>query len=157
MSGQLPEALSDLDDLIRGNSKDADLRFQRGLVHANRLDYQPAIDDLKEAVKLTRDNPNADLLAELGWLLVCAPDRNNDDMQEALRVTKDACEMSKSPKPRHLDSRAAALAHSGDFEQARKLEQQAIDLSTNEAEKNRFRDRLKLYDQEELYRLPARQ
>ena len=63
-----------------------------------------------------------------------------------------ACELTKWKNPRFLNTLAAAQAEAGDFDAAVKSQERAIELLTDERQKDDYRSRLVLYQAKKPYR-----
>ncbi|MEM8677753.1 MAG: tetratricopeptide repeat protein [Planctomycetota bacterium] len=99
--------------------------------HAGAIaDYRRALDQLPE---------DAGLLNNLAWVLATSPEDELRDGQEALRVAKQACEVSEYKEAHILSTLAAAHAELGDFEQAVEWSNKAIAL---ESESKELREQL---------------
>jgi len=65
----------------------------------------------------------------LAWLRATCPDQHGRDGKGAVESATKACELSAWRNPNHLATLAAAYAEAGDFANAVKWEQQAIELA----------------------------
>ena len=123
-------------------------RFKTTLAraYANVAHYTPAFDkagvDLTEAIRL---NPElAEAQNSLAWHLATCPHAEFRDGRQAVRHATKACELTQWKGYTQLDSLAAACAEAGDFENAVKWQQKAVDMA-DEKWKEDFRSRLDLY------------
>ena len=74
------------------------------------------------------------------------------DGKRAVQTATKACELTYWKDAMILDTLAAAHAESADFESARKWQSKAIELLTDLSEKDDFKKRLKLYQENKPFR-----
>jgi tetratricopeptide (TPR) repeat protein len=86
--------------------------------------------------------------------LATSPNAKRRDGKTAIEFATKACELTSWKDPAYLDTLSAAYAESGDFDAAVKWQTKAIELLTNEGEKDAYRTRLKLYQERKPYHLP---
>jgi tetratricopeptide (TPR) repeat protein len=127
----------------------------RGLVQSRRGEWQRALEDYGEAVRLEPKFAGAH--NNLAWLLATCPVDSLRDGELALEHATRACDGSGWSNPSCLGTLAAAYAEVGDFGQAVHWQQRALADSayrqTYGAEV--VRARLRLYEQGLPCRLPA--
>lgn len=92
-------------------------------------------------------------MRRLAWLLATCPDDSLVDAAESLRLIRAAI-MQTGETPENLDTLAAALAASGDYQQARDVQTRAISMSDDAA--GEFKVRQATYESNERFRQPAR-
>jgi tetratricopeptide (TPR) repeat protein len=94
----------------------------------------------------------------LAWVLATCPEAACRDGPRALRLAEWACEATSYKSPPLLDSLAAAYAETGQFDQAVRTTQQALEIvRTNPKTSTETLDsRLKLYQSHQPYREAAR-
>ncbi len=97
---------------------------QESMLRVRRGEYARARALMQAAVDLKID---AMALNQLAWLLATCPDDKVRDGAAALRLAKDACELDEWRNAAYIDTLAAALAETGDFEQAEKRMQQTME------------------------------
>ncbi|MBN1343132.1 MAG: tetratricopeptide repeat protein [Phycisphaerae bacterium] len=118
-SRQAGTAQEGIQHLVRALELDAgDIATRIGLSEHYLRNNHPA-----QTVELLRDGvrrmPNSVPLAGmLGWVLATCPDDAIRDGVEAARLTRRACELTGSRHPHVLDAYAAALAETGQFDEA---------------------------------------
>lgn len=78
-------------------------------------------------------------------MLATCPDDSVRNGDVALKMAKTCIANSKNRHPEVISTLAAAFAETGDFENARKYQQVAVNLSGNDADKARQIDRLEKY------------
>ncbi len=98
----------------------ANALFQRGRPGEAIAEYQAA---------LQLDPSDVDVQNNLAWLLATAPPPSLRNGREAVRLSRLANESSGGKNPVILHTLAAALAESGEFDEAVKYAQQAVDLA----------------------------
>jgi Zn-dependent protease len=119
----------------------------RGLVEGRRGNWQRAIDDYREALRLQPKLASAH--NNLAWLLATCPVDALRNGQEAVEHATLACEASGWSKLNCVGTLAAAYAEVGDFQQAVRLQQQVL---ADPAYRQKYgeatvADRLRLYEQ----------
>lgn len=143
--GHLQLALADFNQALAFNADAHDVRFHRGQLYAEMGLYEPALQDLRRVA--TREPENAVFANALAWLLATCPDAKIHDGEEAVRLALKAVSIDRNAQ--YLDALAAAQARKGDFEQAVKTQQAALDLlRKDKAEQDtihEFTSRLSLY------------
>ena len=106
-----------------------------------------AIADYTAAARL---NPNdADAPSLLAWFLATTPDEKLRNGPKAVAYAQKACELSEWKNSWHLNRLAVAHAASGNFEEAVKWEQKALELPGSENEQTPRRARLDLFKQKQ--------
>jgi hypothetical protein len=88
-------------------------------------------------------------------LLACGPQANAQSALEAAALANRACRISDRKNPMHLDALAAALARNGEFPQAVKTAEKAVQMAAGAPEEPAYRARLELYKVQKPYRLPT--
>jgi len=73
---------------------------------------------------------NAELANRLAWYLATLPDTQLRDGAEAVRLAELACQQTDFQHPSYLSTLAAAYAEAGDFEQAMRTAEQAMELAS---------------------------
>lgn len=144
------KAIADYNEAIRLDSKYASAYNNRGTVWYEKQEYDEAIANYNEAIRL--DPKFASAYNQLAWLQATCPDERYRDGKNAVTAATKACELTSWKDDGVMDTLAAAYAESGDFEQARKWQEKAIQLATNEKDNQEFRSRLELYQSGKPYR-----
>jgi Zn-dependent protease len=127
----------------------------RGLTESRRGNWQRAIDDYREALRLQPQQANAH--NNLAWLLATCPVDALRNGQEAVEHATWACKATGWSNPSCLGTLAAACAEIGDFDQAVRLQGRAL---ADPAYRQTYgeaavSDRLRLYEQGLPCRLPV--
>ncbi len=135
-----------------------------------RPDYRPARDNLlalllqderfaeaiallREAMRHSPEDPG--VLSNLAWLLATCPNEDLRDGAEAVRLAKQANELSGGRSARVLDTLAAALAESQQYDQAITFAEKAQALAASGGNRrlaNDIGDRLRHYRNSRPYR-----
>jgi serine/threonine-protein kinase len=103
---------------------------------------------------VSRPGPeDARFFNQLAWTLAASSDAKLRDAKGAVEFATKACELSECKNPEFLGTLSAACAESGDFDAAVKWQTKAIDLASDQKEKEGCRKRLKLYQEKKPYRL----
>jgi Zn-dependent protease len=119
----------------------------RGLVEGRRGNWDRALADYREALRLQPELPSAH--NNLAWLLATCPVNAIRNGHEALEHANVACQATGWSNLSCIGTLAAACAEVGDFAQAVQLQQQAV---ADPAYRKKYgeaivMDRLRLYEQ----------
>ncbi len=96
--------------------------------------HAEAIDDYNEALKIKTDDP--DVLNNLAWVLATSPDDKLRDGKRAVELANKAADLTEHQKAHILSTLAAAYAETGDFDNAKKWSQKAVDLGSEDLDTN---------------------
>jgi Zn-dependent protease len=126
----------------------------RGLVEGRRGQWQRAIEDYREALRLQPKLATAQ--NNLAWLLASCPVDAFRNGQEAVEQAASACNATGWRNPSCLGTLAAACAEVGDFDQAVRLQNRAL---ADPAYRQKYGEatvsgRLRLYEQGLPCRIP---
>lgn len=125
--GNLDRASADYDEAIRLDSQCAQNFDFRGLAWKVRGEYERAIADFSDAIRLDPVRPSA--LNNLAWLEATCPKPQCREGKKAVEHATLACELSAWKNPNRLVTLAAAYAEVGDFPNAVKWTEKAIELA----------------------------
>lgn len=144
------KALADFDAAIRLDPRYAFAYNNRGVARWYRRDYAGSRADFDEAVRL---DPNyAEAFANRVMILAMCPDAGFRDGRQAVASATRACELSGWRNPHWLESLAAACAEVGDFGEAVKWQEKALELHTNPEAAKEGTARMALYRRKTPYR-----
>jgi tetratricopeptide (TPR) repeat protein len=140
--GQYDQAISDFNKALEINPRYVEAYNNRGFAYKNKGQYDQAISDYTKALEI---NPRYALAYNnLAWLLATAKEPGFRNGPKALELALKACELSNWKNPYHLDTLAAAYARTGDFENAIKWQEKALE-SHEESKKTEAQQYLDLY------------
>ena len=127
----------------RKNPKYAPAHFRMACILEEKREWKSAAIAFREAIKY----PGAPLeaLRRTAWMLATCPDDSVRNGDVALKMAKTCIANSKDRQPELISTLAAAFAETGDFENARKYQQLAVNLSEIDADKARQSGRLEKY------------
>ena len=92
---------------------------------------------------------------DTAWELATNQNPKLRDGTIAVEFATKACELTEWRESTYLDTLAAACAESGDFEAAVKWQTKAIEVESDEKNKEDFGTRLKLYQEKKPFRSPS--
>jgi tetratricopeptide (TPR) repeat protein len=141
--GDSDGAIADCSTAISLDPKLATPYAYRGIYRSNRGEYVNAIDDFYETLRL--DSGDAETCNNLAWLWSTCPEDRYRNGTKAVEYATKACELTKWETWSFLETLAAAHAETGDWENAVKFQNMAIELTDDEIEKVPGRDLLELY------------
>jgi Flp pilus assembly protein TadD len=151
----LDEAIPHFQQALRLKPDDAEAQNNLGRTFLQKGNVSQAITHFQLALQLDPANPS--IQNNLAWLLATCPDaawRNGD---KAVQIARQANALTDGKNPIILHTLAAALAESGQFEQARRAAQAAIALAQAEGKQDwagQFNNELKLYQAGRAFHLP---
>jgi len=152
--GRPSDAIRELREAVRLDPKTSS-RSQLGLLLAGTGQYAAAANEFREFLAVQPES--VEIVNNLAWLLATCADKKLRNGQEAVRLATIACELTEHKEPIPYGTLAAAYAENGDFINAGKASQRAIDLahaSGNEPLASRNGELLKIYQAGRSY--PAR-
>jgi tetratricopeptide (TPR) repeat protein len=145
-------ALMDYSEVIRIDPADVRGHFSRARIYQDQKNYGKAIADCKEAQRLAPDN--AGILNQLAWLLAVSPQNGVRNGRLAVKLAHRACELTRWKNANMIETLAAAHAEEGDFKEAVRYEQRAIDEGNFTGQRRRdAENRLRLYRQRQRFHL----
>jgi tetratricopeptide (TPR) repeat protein len=121
----------------------------RGDAYADAGNYRAALADFREAVR--RFPKSARTHDGLAWFLATCPDGRWRDGKQAVNEATLGCALSDWGDAYNLNSLAAALAETGDFEQAVMRSTQAL-KGASPSDRKRFEEQLASYRQGKPWR-----
>jgi tetratricopeptide (TPR) repeat protein len=148
--GEYDQSIANYDEAIRLDPQDASYYCNRGVAWNRKGAYDRAIVDYNEAIRLVQKDRVGE--NNLAWLLATCPDARYRNGLEAVKLSTKACEMDGRKKWNYLSTLAAANAESGNFKEAIKWQEKAIELAKDERDKIKGRTQLDLYQHGKPYR-----
>jgi Tfp pilus assembly protein PilF len=149
--GELDKAVTDYTEAIRLDPKYEDAFLSRGNVWTKKHDYEMALKDYDEAIAINPKSLNG--LYNRAWLLATCPEVKFRDGVKAVRDAQSAYELPGKKLPQQLEMLAAAHAEAGNYVEAVKWQQKALeDVAYAKAQGESARERLKLYEAKKPYR-----
>ena len=118
--------------------------------------HAEAITELREILAIQSDTHED--LNNLAWLLATSPEAKIRNGPEAVRLAQRACELTSYQQPMPLGTLAAAYAETGDFTNAVKTVQAAIERATVTGDESFARmnqQLLRLYRAQRAFHMPA--
>lgn len=161
--GQIDEALSDYDTAIKlvvarsGNPQDQRLAYflyNRGYAYEHAGRIKEALAEYEKTMELNPAYPDAH--GNAAWILATHPDATIRNAPKALEYALVEARRTRMGNANSLDTLAAAYAVNGQFDEARRHQQQAISKALNPDDKREFTERLRLYERNKPYVEPSR-
>jgi tetratricopeptide (TPR) repeat protein len=147
--GQLDRAIADYTEQIRLNPQSPAAYNFRGRLYARQGNHAAAVADHLRASEL--DPGNANTHSRLAWIWATCPEAAIRDGARAVESARKAVELTEGKRADCLDALAAAHAERGEFDEAVKRAEQAVELA-RESEKLAYRARLEAYRQGQAWR-----
>jgi tetratricopeptide (TPR) repeat protein len=142
-AGNYEQALADLNRAI-DLAPHADAYTQCGNIAAERGEFDKALADFRQA--LTIDPQSAETYRSLAWLHATCANPDYRDPEQAIAAARMAAKLTPANDSFVLEALAAAHASAGQFEEAVRLQQQAIAATPGDFAQP-LRERLVLYRQ----------
>ncbi|MFO0901295.1 MAG: tetratricopeptide repeat protein [Pirellulales bacterium] len=139
-----------LTEAIRLNPSDFQAFTFRGYTLMRKGDYAGAAVDLEQALRLApQESLNAAVFA---WLLATCPEESRRDGPRALALATQACDLTQHKSAPCLEALAAAHAELGNFEEAVRWQEQAVELDKTHKDLEEEESRLELYRTKQPFR-----
>jgi serine/threonine protein kinase/Tol biopolymer transport system component len=126
--------------------------MDRGLTSERIGQYDRAIADLESAIKIDPNHVSAN--NGIAWLKATCPDAQLRDGTVAIEKARKACELTSWKESACLDTLAAAYAEAGNFDEAAKWQEAAMESlseTLRPGTREQYEARLKLYERNEPY------
>ncbi len=144
-------AIKDYDKAIQFDPLSSSAFASRGSTQADMRNYEKAIADLRKSVELDAKSEYA--ANALAWLFATCPEAKYRNGKKAVELANRACELSKWKDFNNIDSLAAAQAEVGNFAEAVKWQEKALENpSWTKEEQDDAKERLQLYKDKKPYR-----
>lgn len=149
LQGKFEEAIPDYDQAIKLFAKYSSAYANRGFAHRQLGHYQEALDDLNKAI--TFDPISSEIANDAAWLLVTCPEEKVRDPKRGLTLAQQAVAGTNSENGQYLDTLAAAYAANGQFDDAVKTGEKAMELLKGDATLLDVHSRVELYRQQKPF------
>ncbi|MGE0610528.1 MAG: tetratricopeptide repeat protein [Pirellulales bacterium] len=150
--GRQGEALNDYNMAISLDANNASYYVNRGDLLAETGQYGRATFDFKKALEI--DPRASQTYLSWAWLMATCPEERYRNAESALSYARYANKEFGTDHYRYLDALAAALANAGQYEEAQKVQQKALDM-TPEEEQPALQSRLDRYAAGQPFRTSA--
>jgi tetratricopeptide (TPR) repeat protein len=127
---QGPPTIDDFNAALRNDPTNAALYLQRGNLWVTQQQYAAAMADFDQAIRIAPAFAAA--WNARGWLRATCPDARFRDGRSAYADGRRACELTQWADGSIVDTLAAAFAEAGDFANAIKLGERAVQLCSND-------------------------
>jgi tetratricopeptide (TPR) repeat protein len=148
-SGDAAAAIEQWRKVLEINPNELAAIYNVAMTQSGRGEHAEAIEYLRKGSSIAPDSSR--FVAALAWELATAPDDELRNGAEAMQLAQRVYS-AYSNQPQIIDVMAAALAETGDFDNAVKLMEPLVALSRADAQP--FAMRLKAYRQEKPWRQP---
>jgi tetratricopeptide (TPR) repeat protein len=125
--GKVDEAITHFQDALQTKPRDADTHYSLGTALLQKGKVDEAIPHLQRALEIKPDN--AEARNTLAWLLATCPQASLRNGDKAVQLARQANELAGGKNPVILGTLAAAFAEAGQFGDAVRSAQKAIDLA----------------------------
>jgi Flp pilus assembly protein TadD len=152
-AGSLIEAVAHFREALRCDSNNSRMHFNLAVALAKQGDTGEAI--AHYAAALNAHEPTTDAANNLAWLLATSRRAEFRNGAQAVEIASRVVQMTNAEDPELLDTLAAALAESGNFDEASRVDQQAAQLALSRGSLDQaavIQSRLKLYVAGKPYR-----
>jgi putative membrane-bound dehydrogenase-like protein len=153
--GRLQETITQFKEAIRLKPERPEWHSMLGRLLAAQQP-EPAISHFREAIRLLPTNSTA--MSDLAWLLATHPKQSVRDGSEAIKLAERACELSRPPDAKSLDTLGAAYAEANRFDEALIKAQQAQTTALAAGKKElaaTIERRMELYKNHKPFRVEA--
>jgi tetratricopeptide (TPR) repeat protein len=150
--GDLDKAIADYTEAVEIDPEFEEVYYNRAVVWNRKGNCDKAIADFTQALKINPDYSEA--YNQLARTLAMCPDAKHRNGAKAVKYANKALELSL--KAGYLDTLAAAYAEQGQFEDATREQEKAIDLLAGKGGTEKrlaaYRERLKSYKEHKTWR-----
>jgi tetratricopeptide (TPR) repeat protein len=150
MLGSTDEALQHFDAAAQLSPNDAQVLASRADLLSDMGRYPEAAIEYHRAIMI--DDQLAHAFRSSAWLMATCPDDAVRNAEQALAHAEKAVNLDNYENPVSLDTLAAALANAGQYDEAVRAIERAIEIAPPE-ERAVYRARLKLYQRSQPFRV----
>lgn len=122
--GQWSGAVQDYSRALRVRPQDATLFTERGNAYAKLGRYTEAANDFRRAMRI--DSAHGRAFQSAAWLMCTCPDARYRDPMLAMELAKRSIELGGKNDHRCLETLAAALANAGYYDEAKEVQERAL-------------------------------
>jgi tetratricopeptide (TPR) repeat protein len=148
--GKYEEALADFDAALQADENHAAALAGRGDAHTALGKWEEAAEDYRLAIEQNENLGRA--YRGAAWLMATCPEEKYRNAELALESAKRAIQLDGDGDWLYLDTLAAAQANAGDYDDARRTLEKAIQIAADEIAES-LRPRLQLYVAGKPYRI----
>lgn len=143
------QAIEMLNSILEDDEKNADALRARGDAYLSVGKHKEAIADFDKALPL--DPEDTGILNNLAWVLATSTDDSVRDSKRSIELGTKACELTKYEKPHILSTLASGYAEAGDWENALKWSEKAVEMGMGEV-KEQLGKELESYKEKKPWR-----
>jgi tetratricopeptide (TPR) repeat protein len=149
LAKQPQAAIREYTEILEGDENNFAALEGRANAYLTIGEHAPALADFEKAYKSEPEDTR--VLNNLAWLLATSPEDAVRDGKRAIELATKACELEDYKQAHILSTLAAAYAETGDFENARRWSQKAVDMNDPEHAKQ-LAEELASYKEEKPWR-----
>ena len=150
--GSFAEAVTHYNKSLQIESDLVDVHAKLAFALEALGEFDQAVKHYTQALRAKPDRP--DIMNNLAWLIATHNKADFYEPKRAIDLAERACELTKYQEPSLLDTLAAAYAAAGNFAQAVRTAEKAVELTVslrNEEMAEQIKARLKLYKANQPY------
>ncbi len=147
----LTSAIADLSAAIKQAPTVASFYTARGMAFRRNKEYDRAIQDLDQAIRLDKNWWSA--YSHKAWISATCPEPAYRDGKKAIRLAAKGCDLIAWKSPFALGCLAAAYAEAGEFKAAVRWQKKTIELlAADDTFRPRYLERLAQFEKRQPYR-----
>ena len=147
-------AIADFNKAISLDPANIGFYRNRATAYFHTRNHKGEMADLNRA--LQQNSPKASDYNSVAWFLATCPQADLRDGKRAVQNATKACEMTNWKHGDYIDTLAAAYAEAGEFEQAVRREQEALQLPDMQSKQDEAKARVVLYQSRTPFREEGR-
>jgi tetratricopeptide (TPR) repeat protein len=137
-------------EILKKDEKNLQALRGRGDAYLSYGKHAEAIEDYKAALEI--DPENSGVMNNYAWVLATSTNDEVRDGQKALELAEKACKLTENKQAHILSTLASCYAEIGDFENARKWAEKAVETSEDAEQKKGLTEELESYKQNKPWR-----